>query len=267
MEFESRFDKRLDDSKLDDPSYDSSFPVVARAICESKSGDRSHLYVSDLTLEGAFVLSMKPPPIGEKLAVTLYPMGAPPLPTVDAPVIGVRIDPSDASRTGFEVVFSSVEENLLRQLVSLLNAHDQPKLPSIKPPSVRPQLKHRAEFRVYPRVQVDFRAYIQLPNSDTVMMSVEDLSMTGAMLHSINRHLPIGIEVGSETSIDLISSRPTEHIGVNAQVVRLSNEEDESVAVSVKFIDLDDITARRIEGLILDALTGEGSWLYYNDSV
>jgi hypothetical protein len=267
MEFDNRFDDRLDDLKLDDSSWDSSFPFLARAICESQNGDKSHLYVSDLSLEGAFVLSMKPPPIGEKLAVTLYPIGAPPLPTVDAPVIGVRIDPSDASRTGFEVVFSAVEENLSRQLMSILNAHDRPNLASLRPPSIRPQIKERAQFRVYPRVKVDFRAYVQLPSSKTVMMDVEDISMTGAMLRTINSHLPIGIEVGSQTSIDFLSSRPTEHISVYAQVVRLRQEADESVGASVKFLDMDDITGRRIEGLILDALTGEGSWLYYNESV
>jgi hypothetical protein len=257
MEFENRFDKRL---------ADSSFPFVARAICESQDGNKSHLYVSDLTLEGAFVLSMKPPPIGEKLAVTLYPIDAPPLPTVDAPVIGVRIDPSDASRTGFEVAFSSVEGSLSRQLTSVLNSLDRPRLSSIKPPSIRPQIRQRAEFRIYPRVQVDFRAYVQLPDSHDLILEVEDISMSGAMLCSGNIPLPVGMEVGSEISIDFLSSEPTERIGVKAKVVRVRKEE-QSFGASVKFLDIDEITARRIEGVILDALTGKGSWLYYNEPV
>lgn len=255
MEFETRFDARL---------ADSSFPFVARAICESPDGNKSHLYISDLTLEGAFVLSMKPPPIGEKLSVTLFPIDAPPLPTVDAPVIGVRIDPSDASRTGFEVAFASVEGSLSRQLTSVLNSLDRPRLASIKPPSIRPQIKERAEFRIYPRVQVDFRAYVQIPDADNLILDVEDISMSGAMLRSGNIPLPAGMDVGSEISIDFISSGPTEHIGVKAQIVRL-RQEKHSFGASAKFRDVDEITGRRIEGLILDALTGEGSWLYYNE--
>jgi c-di-GMP-binding flagellar brake protein YcgR len=237
-----------------------AFPLVARAVCQFGDGNTLRLYVSDLTAGGAFILAMKPPRIGEKLTVTLYPLGSPPLPTVEARVIGVRIDPADASRTGFEVVFSSMDETTCRRLALALDSLDR-----WKPPPARPQARQGAERRVYPRVQVDLKAHVELADAGTVTLDVQNISMSGAMLLLGNKPLPPKMAPVCEIELHLISSGPPEHICVKAQVVRLSLGSEPSGA-GVKFLDVDELTARRIEGLILDALTGERSWLYHRDS-
>jgi hypothetical protein len=236
------------------------FPIVARAICQFGRSNSVRLYVSELTESGAFILAMRPLRIGEPLTVTLYPLVSAPLPPLEARVIGVRIDPSDASRTGFEVVFSSLDDSLCARLAEAVDAIEQ-----CRPARHSAPARRGAERRVYPRVAVDLKAHVELPDGETVTLSVHNISMSGAMLLFGNKQAPAAIAEGSRFNIHFLSSGPPEHICINAEVVR-SSRANEPSGVGVRFIETDEMTLRRLEGLILDALTGPSSWLHCSDA-
>jgi hypothetical protein len=88
--------------------------------------------------------------------------------------------------------------------------------------------------------------------------------MSGAMLLLGNKPLPIDLALGNQITMHILSSGPPEAIYVKAEVVRLSGPNELAIA-GVKFIDVDERTGYRIEGLILDALTGESSWVNYRE--
>jgi hypothetical protein len=237
-----------------------SLPLLARAVCDFGKGNSQRLYMSELTPNGGFVLAMKPPSIGQVFTVTLYPLASPPLPAVDARVIGVRIDPADASRTGFEIVFSSLNQDFPRILAATLES-----LEKFRRPAVKQAVRREAERRVYPRVKVDLRAYIELSEGEALTLNVENISMSGAMLLLGDKPLPTSMGLGRQITIHLLSSGPPEHICVKAEVVRLNGPNEPAIA-GVQFLDVDETTGYRIEGLILDALTGDSSWVNYRDS-
>lgn len=248
-----------DDTPVKNHGPSAPFPLIARAVCDFGQGNPQRLYISELTPNGCFILAMKPPAMGQRITVTLYPLALPPLPAVEARVIGVRIDPSDASRTGFEIVFSSQNEDFYRKLVSSIES-----LAQLRPPTVKSEFRRGAERRIYPRVNLALKAHIDLPSGGTLSLNVQNISMSGAMLLLGNKPLPIDLAIGSQITMHILSSGPPEHIYVKAVVVRLSSTNELPIA-GVKFIDVDETTGYRIEGLILDALTGESSWVNYRE--
>jgi hypothetical protein len=243
-----------DQSSMNSPDSPDQISPLGRAVCRFSGGQSLRLYLSDLTQYGAFILAMKLPTIGDRLTVTVYPAGSPPLPPIDAKVIGVRIDPADASRTGFEVVFSSLDEILCSRLAEAVDSIER-----WKPAQQKTKARTVSERRTYPRVKIDMQAYVKLPDGSSIGLKVLNISMSGAMLLFGDKPRPTSMSEGETIEVDFLSSEPPEHIEVKAKVARLSHL-NELRGAGIHFIDLDESVARRIEGLILDALTGQRSW-------
>jgi hypothetical protein len=95
--------------------------LLAKAICTLKDGDKLRLFVSHLSLTGAFLLCKKPPRTDTVLRVVFYPEKMDPLPPLQVRVIGQRIDPANPEQTGFKVVFLKIDEEAMKQLIGVLD--------------------------------------------------------------------------------------------------------------------------------------------------
>jgi hypothetical protein len=219
--------------------------LLAKAICSFANGETRRLYLTSLSSKGAFILSLRPPSIRSTLSVTIYPQKLPPLPPLEARVIGLRIDPANAERSGFEVGFSYVNEEILDKLRTTITLLEKMNIKPLRPPR---QAAH--ERRQEPRVPMDLSAVIHLPQHE-LQVQVVNLSMSGAMLGFRDQLRPPLLIPGAEISMSIVISSAPESIKLQAQIVRLTAE-GEPVGVGVCFLEVSDLSARRIEGLILD---------------
>ncbi len=221
---------------------------VCRADCVLPSGDSLCLLVSELSLGGAFIVSMKPPPLGTRIALMLLPEGHPPVGPIDARVIGLRLDPANAKRSGFELMFPDVDDATFEDLAVLVAKFEAPE--------AQPRLTQRgqAEKRQFPRVTVDLSAHVRCPLGAFVAR-VKNLSMTGAMLvvDTGDPASPALLSSAMEIELTIVSSSPPESIDVRAEVVRLGAGTG-AAGVGVRFLDLDEVEARRLEGLMLQGI-------------
>lgn len=230
-------------------------PLVAKVLCEMSNGSQIRLFATELTLGSAFILAMKPPPFGETINVTIYPIGLSPLPSIEARVISARIDPANAERSGFEIVFLHLDEIVLKKLSHAVSTIKE----WLDCPKQR-HLRAGAERRRHPRVPTDLNAYIEIEEGKSYAFQVENISMSGAKLIYPENVPTSALGPGHEIELAIICGSIPEYIRLKAQVVRLTHK-GEKPGVGVHFIDLDDISERRIEGLILEALTGDNSWV------
>jgi len=219
--------------------------LVARAHCSFPDESVRCLYATGLSLGGTFILCMRPPPIGTRLKIQLFPTGSYALPPIAARVIGLRIDPSDAERSGFEAVFTELDDSTLdrlSRLVERLNrmVTDRPRLPP----------RRHVEQRVMPRVATSLGAVVHLFDSP-VPVTVLNLSLSGALLGLDWGVRPAGLMPGVEVrlSIPLLE----QEITVTALVVRLTGC-DEPAGFAVQFFEVSEETELRLEQLMLDAL-------------
>jgi len=224
-------------------------PLAAKVVCNYLGGEEVKLLSTELTLEGAFILAMKPPPLGEIISVTIYPAGMEPLPTLVARVISTCIDPANAARSGFEIVFLHLDDIILRRLSQAVDLFGK----RVVAPRQRP-IRPGEERRQYPRVPADLKANVEFRSGMTDALSVGNISMSGAKLVYRDRVVPAVLTPGNEIVATFICGSIPESLVVKAKVVRKAGP-DETPGVGICFIDLDDLSERRIEGLILEAIT------------
>ncbi|MEI8255503.1 MAG: PilZ domain-containing protein [Deltaproteobacteria bacterium] len=219
-----------------------------RAVCHLPNGQSPRLLVAGLSLGSVFVVSMRPPAIGSKVSIELQAPSGEFLPCIESWVAAVSMDPSDATRCGFELLYVDPDEDVLERLAELIviprNA-----------PDVQLSLgaRNALERRLKPRVDVDMRAQLELP-SGALSVRVRDLSMSGAGLLTSDEGL-LALPIGTHGPMTMFSSAP-ECVTVEVRVVR-KHYSDEDVGVGVQFIEMADDAALRLEGLILEAVMAE----------
>jgi hypothetical protein len=223
-------------------------PQPTRTTCTLPDGEVLESYATHLSPTGAFILAMKPPPLRSRLTVQIHPPGLRPLPPLEARVVNVRIDPALADRTGFEVVFPRPDDHARHGLETAVARLDSWKLHDR-----RRHLRRSAERREYPRVFVDMKAHVLFPNGDTVILGVRDISMSGAFLALGKSRPSLGVVPGAELVLTILPTDVPECINVRARVARLGGA-GEPAGFGVLFVEPDDTTERRIEGLILHAV-------------
>jgi PilZ domain. len=170
--------------------------------------------------------------------------GPTPLPAIDGRVIGLRIDPGNIDRCGFEAIFTQLSNAVLSQLSTLIEQLEQ----NIVQPH-QEQLCPRPNSRQHPRVLTQLEAAIHLPQ-EIYRAKVTDLSIVGALLR-LEQKTP-SFNPGDELQVSIIAPNAPEHLSLRARVVRVVAG-SEPPEVGVVFADINEIVQRRLEGLILDA--------------
>jgi len=215
-------------------------PVVAKAVCRFADDEIRSLYVTELSLTGMsmFLVAMRLPSVGTIFPLALQPAGADRLPEVDVRVLSTNLDPADATRTGFEVAFTDLDnDDLFDGLCKIIASLERKRAP---------------ERRANPRVWTNYRAGITFLGSK-VPARVSNLSMTGACLTFGKSGLPEGIAPMMEILIDVDEPDLSARVVVPAEVVRLTNGGD-IAGIGVRFLDMDGTAASGIEGLMLYTL-------------
>ncbi len=229
----------------------SHVPLVARAICQRASGEMLALHATRISLGGASILSLRPPPLGEELTITFYPRGMAWLRPIRCRVIASCVDPADATRSGFEVVFVDLDDDALDALQSRVAALEARSRPSFAPEGDRAPLIF--ERRRDPRVPGARKVIVRLPGRE-VPLTLADLSMTGARLALDGRSWEsLGLALGARIGLTIIDPFAVESVEVEAAVVRRTSGL-ELPGFAVRFLELDLATAQRLEGLILDLI-------------
>jgi len=208
------------------------------------------LPVSQLSLADAFIVSMRIRPVGTAMSVVLRLGTAPPLPAICGRVIAMRIDASIVERTGFQLLFEELDDERLAALAGVLSAVGQDGARMLRE-------RARPERRRYPRVAVDLRAHAQSPEG-THELGVANLSMSGAKLTLRDKLWPHELMPKAQLLLTVIDPDIPESLEVRAEVVRLSSGGGLN-AMGVRFVEVDDRTSQRLEGLIASVLLTGGS--------
>jgi hypothetical protein len=225
-------------------------PVVVRAKCQFSEGEQATLLVSDLSLDGAFICSLRPPAIGRAVMVELEAKGIARVGPLKTRVIGMRVDPASAERSGFEVLFPKLtrsESKNIRQLLdrlgekNLLGRDSRPSVP---------------ERRGQPRVDVDYEADVILGDGRRTFQMI-NLSMSGALLVVRGDRLPAELKVGAQIELTVFTINVVDGVPLRAEVVRV-NPDGDPPNLAVRFPKMDDDTAALLESLMLYALVQRG---------
>jgi len=220
--------------------------LVARVVCHFSDGETRTLYATRFSLVDADILAMRLPRAGETVRLVIHPRGLSPLGTIDGRIVATRLDPADAANSGFRVVFTRFGQHMLDGLYRAVTALG---LPCDPPGEQLP-----VEKRDFPRIWGDLAATVETPEGQR-KMSLRNLSMSGALIAAGDSGLPAGICPGALLRCHLVKPDAPEIVEVKVEVVRVGKEEGEAV-FGVRFIDLDPVTAARIEGLVLHLLGG-----------
>lgn len=227
-------------------------PLVARAICQHADGETRALHATRISLGGASLLSLRPPPVGEELTITFYPRGMAWLKPIRCRVIASRVDPSDAERSGFEVVFVKLDDETLDALENRISALEARRRPCFAPEGDGVSFGG-LERRRDPRVRGARKVIVSLPGRE-VPLTLANLSMTGARLTLDGRSwASLELLVGAQVGLSIIDPFASESVSLRAEVVRRSGSGEEP-GFGVRFLDMDLATARRLESLILDLI-------------
>jgi hypothetical protein len=215
---------------------------LARAIYSRADGERCSLYATQLSLGGAFIVSLQPPAVGEQLDIVFHPSGTAPLAPIRGRVIRSQVDSVSVEKSGFEVVFSAIDDTVLASLSAALSALGQLETAS----------SGVAERRGQPRVRTDLPASLRLGAASTDVRVV-DLSMSGALVALGSSPLAGAPSLAAEVTLHFTNAEPSESFSVSSQVVRYTRF-DSGVGLGLVFRDLDARTRARIEGTMLSVL-------------
>jgi PilZ domain len=222
--------------------------VVARAVCGFENGEIRDLFATRFSLVGISILSLRPPSIGSVFSVSLHPFGLHSLPSMKAVVVSTRLDPANANKSGFEALFTSLSDD---QIEALFQTASTLGLPCALP-KARPSVERRRD----PRVQTNLDVYVDI-SGRRLQAAVENMSMSGALLSFSKEDgffdINIGELLGAVVEIEIIGQGIPEFLSVEAEVVRLVDE-GKGINVGLRFVNIDESAALRIEGLILHAL-------------
>jgi len=221
--------------------------VVAEAVCHLDIDDSRRLHASSLGLEGAFLLSLRPPAVGTTMTIVFYPLGThEPLLPIQAMVTSASMDPSRATRCGFEVLFLYLDDDQMDELSAVVRSLEQGGL-------CTDLVAHRQwpERRRDPRVPIDLMGVLKLAEGN-VPIRVINMSMSGALMvlespQSL-QFLPLGGGLSFEIQTSLGDA-----LVLKAHVVRHASP-DERVMIGVKFTDQGRGQRRRLEELLLFAM-------------
>lgn len=217
--------------------------LVARVDCALPDGTSRRLYASRVTRGGAFILAMRPPALGTVLTLHLELAGHEPIEEqIEALVIGQRVDPGDAERTGFEVVFTRISKEARRLLGSVLDTMPSPALELVPAP------RHTPEQRREPRVATMLRGVLVL-QPEPLTVEIVNLSLSGALLGLGAKACPL--EPGDVAELSIVAPAIPETVNLQVRIVRCSSDPP---GLGVHFLTLDPQMERRIEGLLIDAL-------------
>ncbi len=219
---------------------------LCHATCTLPSGESLHLIATHVSLGGAFIVSMVPPALGTSLLVSLYAHGGTAVAHLDARVMGVRLDPSDASKSGFEVLFPQLDDDQRARLGKLIG-----EMRHGEPPVMGRVVRARREGREHPRVAVHLLAQVRA-DEGSYSAAVKNVSISGALL-SIDQPddaPPLQLAVGRRIRLLLISAPDDESIEIDAEVARLTAP-PEPTGVGLRFLGLDEARARMLERLIV----------------
>jgi c-di-GMP-binding flagellar brake protein YcgR len=229
--------------------------LIIRATCHFESGHVARLPVADLSEEGAFLCSVRPPAIGARVHITLQVDADRPVAGLEARVVGVRLDPASAERSGFELRFAEMPDRQHQRLRALIERLANRGL--TPPPSEQPSV---AERRAQPRVDVDFLAEIPLP-SGIASFRMLNLSMSGALLvieKKKKKKLHSAVVQNAELPIQVISQDVGDPLPLTCVVVRVDDGASDGPTVAVRFIRMDDDQEAMLESLMLYSMIQKG---------
>ena len=209
-------------------------PGVSHAIpvrCELPDGTARMLVARDVTLVGAWIRSMRPPPAGTVIGLTLAPSGQTPLEALRGVVTSSYFDPSDASKTGFEVLFLDIDDEALEALSQLVWGISDPS-------------PARFERRLAPRVPVAEEVRVTCQGRECAAI-MHDISMSGAFIEIQPQPQPL--QVGDELSLVL----GPEKTKVRCSVARLDAA---CHGLGVQFLGLTAEASDHVEMLMLECL-------------
>lgn len=225
-------------------------PVVARAICKLDDGEQRIFYATRFSLDDLFVLSMRPPPVGTEMKVTLCPLGLRPLPTLAVRVVSTILDPGDAGRCGFGAIITTLDED---SLVAVHDAMLTLGLASTDEGERRPSIERRQD----PRVWIDLRACLTV--SDVKFeVRVVNLSLSGALVHFDTDAVPPEFRPGMVVDLDFIHEWAPEIVSVSATIVRLVGV-GRPTGIGLRFNGMETQVEARLEGIILYVLGDLGT--------
>lgn len=222
---------------------------VCRADCILPDGEDLRLLVSELSLGGAFIVSMKPLPLGTRVGLMLLPEGHDPVGPIDARVMGLRLDPANARRSGFELLFPDVDDATFDRLAMLVARFEAP-----EPARARLTQRNSSEKRQSPRVNVNLSAHVRC-DLGAYQAFIRNLSMTGAMfvLDVPDPAAPSPLYNKMLVDLTIISVEPLESIELKAEVVRVGAGTGAG-GIGVRFLDVGELEERRLEGLMIHGI-------------
>lgn len=223
-------------------------PLIARVQCKLPSGRVVTLYATEVYLGGVTCLALNPPPVGTSLVLTLRLLTMPPLPPLEARVIGVRIDPESAERCSFEAIFINTAEEVLERMAMMLD-----KVAPYRELQVLRRAVSVPERRAHPRVATRLPALVSSPMG-TAEATVLNLSMEGGLLSLVSG--ASGSQIAAGDSIEILLPRARHHSEFarsKANVVRC-RDDGTRVYAGVRFVDRDEETKAAIEELIMSVL-------------
>ena len=209
---------------------------------------------TELSLTSVFVVAMRPPPVGTAVTIRFYLPGVDePVPPLEARVTTVVVDPADAEQTGFDATFAVVNETATKTVVQAIQAPGPSRQASVAPPghghSFGKESFGAIERRRQPRVWTDLIASFGV--GDNTMHHVRNVSMSGALVEL--RPDEPDVAIGTLLVLHILKPDAPEGLTVVAQVAR-TTAPGEPRGIGVHFLDVDEQTAARLEGLIMHAL-------------
>jgi hypothetical protein len=214
------------------------------AVCAFPDAEPRPLPVVSWSVAGASLLALRVPTVGTTVIMTLRPRHLPALPPLTARVIAARVDPAQASRSGFQVVFTEVDEATRARLCFAAAAAGLR--------TVRHHGRPGIEARRHPRVATNLVARVAGAGW-TATACVANLSLIGALLDCGSQRLAAEAAPGSVVRLEMHAPGASARVAVRAEVVRVIAGRGRA-GLGLRFAALDDDTAVAIEGLILDAL-------------
>ena len=220
----------------------ATLDVLAKAVCGFPDGTAHRLYVTGLSLGGAAILALQPPPIGEVIEITLYGVRLGPLPPIRARVTRVQNDVASVERNGFEVSFLDLDDGLLDRLTCTLIALD----------AAHVALPHLAESRSAFRVVCQLEARIETPGKACPGV-IMDLSVSGALVRVAADALEAPPVRGGELGLIVVEPEHHETLTIGACVAWTAIGPRQRL-IGVQFDRREGEPLTKIRDLILDVL-------------
>jgi len=210
-------------------------------ICQFSDGTFRNLLACVITDEEIFVVAMRQPGLGERLAIAFCGADGQATRGIEAMVVETSYRPSDAFRCGFHAV--AVDRR------NLFNNIENRPLVKVKECFTERTDKNPIERRKDPRIPTTLlKAKITIPGKE-LMGTVRNVSMSGVLI-SFGNAVPPEIDVRSLMLVEMFDQTKKINIEIKAEVVRLIGIGVASKA-GLKLFDVTKETAQKLESLIV----------------